>query len=95
MKFVYVFTVSRLLSSMGEILTGLDIKTAAELWKAFIVFTQTYKDHLKSRLNIGPALKFLSSEVTDTIPTIINSVIPIISSLKFTKFIIESFVFLD
>ncbi|GLV40092.1 muskelin [Carabus blaptoides fortunei] len=73
-KQVFVIAeVGRILSSIGEIVTGLDIKTAAEVWKAFIVFSQTHKDHLKSRMNIAVTLKFLSSEVTDTIPTIIAS----------------------
>lgn len=51
------------MSSIGEIITLLDIGSGMELWKGYMVLTLNNSQILKSHINIEPVINFFCSEI--------------------------------
>lgn len=66
-------TVLNILCEMGDILSGMNIKSAATNWKCYVGLLQKYSTVLQQS-DFVPPLKLLSSEISNNIDTILNSV---------------------
>lgn len=63
-----------MLVRIGIIVTGLDIKTSAELWKQLIILIENYNEILLSRISISMAIFVLCDEIISTVQTIVKLV---------------------
>ncbi|PSN33284.1 hypothetical protein C0J52_20683 [Blattella germanica] len=52
------------LGQIGQLVSGLDVKTMAEQWKAYARLAFQYVDHLKSRLDVAGTLQFLANDIS-------------------------------
>lgn len=62
-----VVKVMDILANIGEIITSLDIKSTAELWKGYLILTQTHIEFIRPRINIEKPLKYFCKQVEDSL----------------------------
>lgn len=67
-----IVLVLEILSSIGEIVANLDIKTLLDQWKGIAKLLTKYSPYLKDRLNISQPQKFLVSCLEKKIVAITN-----------------------
>lgn len=51
------------LSSLGEAIEGLDLKSMLEQWKGYTRLAQTYAIHLRTTLNVAQPISFLCNNI--------------------------------
>jgi hypothetical protein len=62
------------LGQIGQLLTGLGVKTMAEQWKGYARLAFQYVEHLKPHLDVAGPLRFLAADVSHSLQRVIEMV---------------------
>jgi hypothetical protein len=62
------------LGQIGQLVTGLDVRTMAEQWKGYARLAFQYVEHLKPHLDVAGPLRFLAADVSCGLKTVIEMV---------------------
>ncbi|KAJ9589874.1 hypothetical protein L9F63_017029 [Diploptera punctata] len=57
---------------IGQLVSGLDIKTMAEQWKGYARLAFQYTDHLKPRLDVASPLQFLATDISNSLNKLVE-----------------------